>query len=239
MKSAFCFALVALCVGLPFVAEAQTPPAAPLISGTRLELQARGESRAVPDIAIISAGVVTEAPDAASAMRDNAARMARAMAALKRAGLADKDIQTQSISLSPQYRYVENKPPVITGYQASNQLSLRFRDIGKSGDILDILVREGINQINGPNMSVDKPEAAMDAARLAALKIVQARANLYAKATGMSVKRIISISENADAGGGPVPVMMSARMDMAEAKTSIAPGEQAIGVTVSVVFELQ
>ena len=126
---------------------------------------------------------------------------------------------------------------MITGYQASNQLSVRFRDISKSGDVLDVLVREGINQINGPNLTVDKPEAALDAARLSALKILQARANLYAKATGMTVKRIISISENADYGGGPVPIMLQA--NMAEAKTGIAPGEQAMGVTVSAVFELQ
>lgn len=238
MKFPLFACLSALALAAPAVAEAQTP-VAQVMSGTRLELQARGESRVVPDVAIISAGVVTEAPDAATAMRDNAARMARAMAALKKAGLADKDIQTQSISLSPQYRYVENKPPVITGYQASNQLSVRFRDIGKSGDILDVLVKEGINQINGPNLTVDKPEAALDAARLLALKTLQARANLYAKATGMSVKRIISISENADYGGGPVPMMTMARGDMAEAKTSIAPGEQAIGITVSAVFELQ
>ncbi len=237
MKSAIYAALTLLALTVPSVGEAQTTPTAQAISGTRLELQARGESRVVPDIAIISAGVVTEAPDAATAMRDNAVRMARAMVALKKAGLADKDIQTQSISLSPQYRYVENKPPVITGYQASNQLSIRFRDISKSGDVLDVLVREGINQINGPNLTVDKPEAALDAARLSALKILQARANLYAKATGMTVKRIISISENADYGGGPVPIMLQA--NMAEAKTSIAPGEQAMGVTVSAVFELQ
>ncbi len=240
MKTYLLAGLAAIALMSPVMAEAQITPPTQIIAGTRLDVQARGESRVVPDIAVISAGVITEAADAATAMRDNAARMSRAMAALKKAGVADKDIQTQSVSLSPQYRYVENKPPVITGYQASNQLSIRFRDIGKSGDILDVLVKEGINQINGPNLTVDKPEAAQDAARLSALKILQVRAALYAKATGMTVKRIVSISESVDYSGGPVPMMMARGMaDSAEAKTSIAPGEQSIGVTLSAVFELQ
>jgi uncharacterized protein len=209
------------------------------IAGTRLELQARGESRVVPDIATITAGVVTQAPDAATAMRDNATRMARVFAALKRAGLGDKDIQTQSVSLSPQYRYNNNETPVIIGYQASNTVAVRFRDIGKSGAVLDVLVKEGANQINGPTLSVDNPDAAQDAARLSALKILQARAALYAKASGMQVKRIVSLTESMDGGGGPVPMMAMARDASAEAKTSIAPGEQGIGVTVSAVFELQ
>jgi uncharacterized protein len=235
-------AFAALALMTPAMSEAQvTPSQVQTITGTRLDLQARGESRVVPDVALISAGVVTQAADAGTAMRDNASRMARVMAALKKAGVADKDVQTQSISLSPQYRYVENQAPTITGYQASNQLSVRFRDIGKSGAILDVLVKEGINQINGPSMMVDKPEAAQDSARLEALKILQARAALYARAAGMTVKRIVSLSESVEYSGGPVPVM--ARMAVSdasgEAKSSIAPGEQAIGVTVSAVFELQ
>ena len=87
------------------------------VSGTRLELQARGESRVVPDIAVVSAGVVTQAADASTAMRENAARMSRVFAALKQAGIAEKDIQTTSVNLSPQYRYNNNEAPVITGYQ--------------------------------------------------------------------------------------------------------------------------
>jgi uncharacterized protein len=241
MKNLWLGGLAMIAVVAPTVAEAQmTPSPVQTISGTRLDLQARGESRVVPDIALISAGVVTQASDAGGAMRDNAARMARVMTALKKAGVADKDVQTQSVSLSPQYRYVENQAPVITGYQASNQLNVRFRDIGKSGAILDVLVKEGINQINGPTMMVDKPEAAQDAARLDALKAVQARAALYARATGMTVKRIVSISESVEYSGGPAPMMARMAMsDGAEAKTSIAPGEQSIGVTISAVFELQ
>lgn len=210
------------------------------ISGTRLELQARGETKVVPDMAVISAGVVTQSTDASTAMKENAARMARVFSALKAAGIADKDIQTTSVSLSPQYRYANNEAPVITGYQASNTVSVRFRDIGKSGQVLDVLVRQGANQINGPSLVVENPEAAQDKARIEALKTLQARAALYAKTSGLQVKRIVSLSESVDYNPGPMPIMARAAMaDMAEAKTSISAGEQAVGVTLSAVFELQ
>lgn len=215
--------------------HAQPVPPAP-ISGTRLELQARGEVRVTPDIAVVSAGVVTQATDASTAMRDNAARMSRVFAALKQAGIAEKDVQTTSVSLSPQYRYANNEAPVITGYQASNTVSVRFRDIAKSGQVLDVLVKQGANQINGPMLEVDSPTAAQDKARLDAIRILQARAALYAKATGMQVKRIVSISESVDYTPGPIPM---ARMAMAAEKTDISAGEQSIGVNVSAVFELQ
>ncbi|MEY2927865.1 MAG: hypothetical protein RL367_2342 [Pseudomonadota bacterium] len=222
------------------MSDAQTIPTAAL-AGTRLDVTARGEVHRVPDVAVISAGVVTQAADAGSAMRDNAARIARVIAALKKAGIADKDIATSSISLSPQYRYNNNEPPVITGYQANNQLTIRFRDIGKSGAVIDALVKEGANQVNGPTLEIDKPEAALDEARIAATKAARARADLYASAFGMKVKRVISIAEQDGFAQQPMPMMMarSAAADGGEAKTAVMAGEQAIGVTVSIVFELQ
>jgi uncharacterized protein len=208
------------------------------ITGTRLDLSARGEVRVIPDVALINAGVVTQSADASTAMSQNAAKMQRVMTALNKAGVAAKDIQTQSVSLSPQYRYAENQPPVITGYQAANQLNVRFRDIARSGAILDVLVKEGVNQLSGPTLTLDKPEAAMDAARISALKTLRARAELYAKAAGLSVKRMVVMSEMGDES--PQPKFMQARMMAAEEPSSqIAPGEQAIGVTLNVVFELQ
>ncbi len=220
--------------------DAQTANYNHQIAGTRLDLTARGESIVVPNIAIINAGVMTNAVDAAGAMQGNADQMARVMAALKKSGVAPKDIQTQAVNLSPQYRYEENKPPVVTGYQASNTVTIRFRDIAKSGAILDTLVREGANQINGPTMTLENPAAALDSARLQALKTLQSRAQAYAKAAGLTVKRIVAISENADYNNIPVPISTAA-MDAssAQAKTSVSPGEQSIGVTLSAVFELQ
>jgi uncharacterized protein YggE len=194
----------------------------------------------VPDIAIISAGVVTRAATARAALEQNAARMERVRAALKRAGIADRDIQTSNISLNPEYRYAENQAPKLVGYTASNQVSVRFRDIARSGDILDALVAEGANQINGPSLTIDKPEEALDEARTKALAAGRARAELYARSLGMRVVRLLSVSES---GGSypvppPMPVMAEARAQAAYA-TKIDPGEQKLSMTLGMTFELQ
>lgn len=236
MKSLPALALLAAAVP----ASAQVPvPVLPQITGTLLEISAQGESRRTPDLATITAGVVTQAAEAATAMRENAARMDRVVAALKRAGVADRDVRTASISLSPQYRYGENQPPIITGYQASNTATVRFRDIARSGTILDALVATGANQINGPELGLDNPNAAMDEARLDAVAKARARADLYAKAAGLRVKRILSISEGVYDFPRPMPLNMRSMAVAQDAESKILPGEQQIGVALTVRFELE
>jgi hypothetical protein len=115
----------------------------------------------------------------------------RVLSALKRAGIEERDIQTSSINLNPEYRYQDNRTPQLVGYSASNQVSIRFRDIRNTGKILDALVAEGANQINGPTLTIDKPEAALDEARLKALANGRARAEVYARAlAGASPHRV-------------------------------------------------
>lgn len=237
MKSLLPLAMAA--VAAPAMAQT-TPMPVQQISGTVLDVSAQGESRRTPDVAAISAGVVTQAVDAASAMRENATRMDRVIAALKKAGVADRDMKTASISLQPQYRYQENKPPAITGYQATNTVNVRFRDIAKSGAVLDALVATGANQINGPELTLDDPAAAMDEARLDAMAKARARAALYAKAAGLKVKRILAISEGGMEMPRPMPIMMRAQAmagDAAESK--VLAGEQSLTVNLSVRFELE
>jgi uncharacterized protein YggE len=225
---------------VPLAAQSTVTVPVVAITGTQLDIVARGKTTRVPDVATISAGVVTQAADAATAMRDNAARISRVVAALERAGVAERDIQTSTISLSPQYRYKDGEAPQIMGYQANNTVSVRFRDIARSGAILDALVREGANQINGPDLSIDKPEAAMDEARVAAMKEARARAELYAKAAGMRVKRILSISESGDyPPPRPMPMMAMRVQSEAAADSKIAAGEQDVEMTLSVRFELE
>ncbi|HVI98944.1 MAG TPA: SIMPL domain-containing protein [Sphingomonas sp.] len=223
-------------------AAAQTHPAAPAIlpDGTLLDVAAEGKSTRVPDLATIRAGVVTQAATAAAALSDNAQRMDRVLSALKAAGVATRDIATANVQLSPQYRYGENQPPAITGYQATNSVSIRFRDIARSGAILDALVKQGANQIDGPNLSLDNPDAALDEARADAVKRARARAELYANAAGLHVDRIISISEEGDNAGMPPPrpVMYAARAEAA-ADTAIVPGETDVTVRLSVRFLLK
>ncbi len=222
-------------------ANAQTPVTVePMIpaAGTVLDVSAEGRTTRVPDVATIRAGVVSQAATAAAALSDNAQRMNRVLAALKKAGVAPRDIATASVGLSPQYRYAENQPPVITGYQATNSVSVRFRDVAKSGLILDALVGEGANQIDGPNLSIDQPDAALDEARADAVKRARARAELYARAAGMRVTRIVSITENGENAGSPNPPMLMARASMAKDSTQIVAGEKDVTVNVSVRFLL-
>lgn len=230
-------ALLALGACSPMSSSAQTTPFV-ATDGTLLNVSAQGEAKRVPDIATISTGVVTRAPDANAAMRANAEQMAKVVAAIKAAGIADKDVQTSGINLNPTYQYRENQPPSITGYEANNTVSMIVRDIPKLGKILDSLAAVGANQINGPSFDVDKKDEALDEARRKAVESAQARAQMYAKTLGMKVRRIVSISETGRFSP-PVPMM---RMQMAKAEaaadTSISPGENTLSINLDVVFEL-
>jgi hypothetical protein len=232
-------ATVALAVSIPGVANAQGAAIVSPVSGTRLDVSSTGEVSRIPNLAIISAGVQTLQPTATAAIEDNATRMERVRAALKRAGIADRDVQTSSINLNPEYRYVENQPPVLTGYRASNTVNVKFRDLKRSGAILDALVKEGANQLNGPTLTIDQPEAAYDEARVKAIAVGQRRAELYAGALGKRVVRILSISESGASVPGPMPIAFARDASVSSAKTQIEPGIQDIQVTVSISYELQ
>ena len=225
---------------MPSAALAQQSTINQTITGTRLDVSATGEVTRVPDLAIISAGVITRSATASNAIQQAATRMTRVREALRQAGIADRDIQTSNISLNPQYTYVQNQPPKLNGYSASNQLTVRFRDIANTGKILDALVAEGANQINGPNLTIEKPEAALDEARAKAVAMGRARAELYARSLGLRVVRVVSVSESGGyAPPPPMPpmVMMAERSQAADSK--IDPGEQKLQVNVAMTFELQ
>lgn len=252
--------LIMMCASLP--AAAQTSVAAPALSAgaTLLSVTAEGQSRRPPDLALFSAGVVTQAATAAEALASNAARMDRVMAALRRAGIETRDLQTAAVTLQPRYSDPERDaqvrarelrqpyvPPAqpdaprIIGYEARNSLSIRLRRLGQMGRVIDTLAVEGANQIDGPNFTVEDQRAALDEARTEAVAHARARAELYARAAGLKVARILSISES----GGFYPVnqiVVTGRMAGPAAPppppTPIAPGEVALGVSLSVQFEL-
>ena len=205
--------------------QAATPHAMPA-DGTLLSVSATADARRVPDVATLSTGVVTQAADANAAMRANALQMDRVMAAVRAAGIAERDIQTSGISLNPNYKYIENAAPAIV-------------DLSRLGKVLDTLVEQGANQVNGPSFEVDKPEAAYDEARIAAIKQAQARAQTYADALGMRVRRIVSISEGGAGFPRPMPMMRAMAADAGMAReTSVSPGESTLSVSLEVVFEL-
>ena len=236
--------LLALSLALGTSMTAHAAPSSPSIAaaaeGTLLNISANAEATRVPDVATLSAGVVTQAADGNSAMRQNAQQMDKVLAAIKAAGIAERDVQTSGVSLNPQYRYADNEAPKITGYQASNTVSLKVRDIAKLGKVLDALAAQGANQINGPSFEIDQPEPVYDEARLAALKKAQARAETYAKSLGLRVRRIVSISEGSQGGFRPMPMMAMAagRANKMEMDTAVSPGETTVSVNLDVVFEL-
>lgn len=231
--------IVAGSAGIAGAASAQTAPAADAVfRATTLNLSAYGEVRQRPDQATISLGVTTEAPTAAEAMRLNAARMIQVIAALKKGGVADRDIQTSGLSLNPQYVYQENLPPRLTGYQASNTVTIVVRDLAKLGQAVDAAVTSGATNVGGVSFGMQDPSAAEDAARLAAARNLQARADLYAKAMGYRVARLVTFSE----GGGysppaPMPVFAMARAEKADA-TPVEAGELRVRIDVTATFEL-
>ena len=220
----------------PLAARAQTTAAAE--TPTTVSLSAFGEVKSMPDEATISLGVQSKAATAAQAMGDNAETMNRVIAALRARGLPSKATQTSNISLSAQYDYEQNQPPRLSGYLASNEVAITVDDLGKLGSTLDAVVGAGANQISGISFGLKDTGAAEDAARLAAVKALRAKADLYAGATGYRVGRLLALNE-----GGPVteplrPVMMVRAMAAAPSPTPVAPGELTTRIDISAVYEL-
>jgi hypothetical protein len=239
---------LALALALPgtaAMAQIQSPVGTLAPTSTLLSVNAEARVARAPDLAVFSAGVTSQGKTAGEALSANSADMNRVIAALKRAGIADKDIQTSNLNLNPVYAppvvgpngQVVGGEPRIVGYQVNNTVTVRQRDLRNFGRVLDTLVEAGANQVNGPSFELDQSDAALDEARVAAMAKARARAELYARAAGLKVKRIISISE----GGGyspPMP-MVYAKAAMADsAATPVAPGEVNLSATVAVQFEL-
>lgn len=248
MKRLFLFAAAAAAL-IPLAAQAQVMSNSPVVSAgnTLLNIAAEGKSARTPDLAVFTAGVTTQGKTAGEALTENAQRMTSVIAALRKAGIAERDIQTSNLSVNPVYGQRKRLPdgtyeqddPVIIGYQASNQVSVRQRKLDQYGKVIDTLVAAGANQVNGPSFQIDSPDGALDEARIEAMKKARARADLYAKAAGLRVVRILSISENAG-WAPPQPPVLFARAEMASAPKSspVAAGELEMTVTVNVSYEL-
>ncbi len=217
--------------------EAPPPPHAP--KPTTLEVMATADVNAAPDVATISSGVVTNAATAAAALAQNAEAMNKVFAALKALGIPAQDIQTHGLSISPQYAYKENEAPTVSGYQASNNVNIRLTKLETVGSVIDALVKEGANQINGPTFGIDKQDPLLDAARTEAITKARARATLMATAAGLKLGRIVSITENATGGfQPPMPMMRMSAMAAEAAPTTVAAGQLNLTASVTVVFEL-
>ena len=191
---------LAAAVAIPAVAAAQQQPqvAVPPVQGTLLTVSAEGKVEGQPDMATINLGVTTEAQTAAAALADNARRMTALTAALRRAGVAERDIQTSNVSVSPQQQYRENEPPLTTGYQANNTVTAKVRNIDNTGRVIDAAVAAGGNNVNGVSFSYANPDEQLDAARRNAIAEARRRAEIYASALNLRVTRVVAVQE----GGG-------------------------------------
>lgn len=248
----------------PLSAAAQQHTPVPLVAAGNavLTVTAEGRSLRSPDLALFNAGVATQGKTAEEALSANSSAMERVIAQLKRSGIAERDIQTSNLTVEPLYsdpnrdaalaaRY-SGQPyqpppdagvPKIIGYRANNSVSVRQRDLKRFGAIIDALVSAGANQVNGPSFTMDDPEPALDEARVEAMRKARQRGELYARAAGLKVVRIISINEG---GGyyGPPPVAFvrgtggGAPPPPPPPPAPIQPGELQMNATVTVQFEL-
>lgn len=222
----------------PALAQPAGAEAEAMFRTTTLSLSAEGEAKVAPDLARISLGVTNQAATAAEAVRANAGQMGRVVAALRSAGVGERDISTAQLSINPQYAYEQGSPPRLTGYQATNQVTVTARDLGKLGAILDAAVAAGANAAGGASFDLADRRPVEDEARLAAVKALQAKAELYARATGYRIVRLVSLGEGAAYGGPPPPVPMARSLAEGVPVTPVSPGEMTIQETVTGLFEL-
>jgi uncharacterized protein YggE len=193
-----------------------------------------------PDMATVFAGVSTRAQTAVAAMKQNATKMTAVVAKIKALGVAEDDIQTAGINLSPQYDYNQaTQSQVFRGYVASNRVSVKLRKIDNAGPVLDALVAAGANDIGGPEFSVDDDAAYRAEARRNALKRAEAQANEYARLTGYSGIKLLEINESISGQQPPMPLLRSVKLEAAQdAATPVQPGLVGTVVNLTVKYEL-
>ncbi|MGB9114888.1 SIMPL domain-containing protein [Bradyrhizobium sp.] len=235
MKHRLCLAAtlataVAAATLLAAPARAQTePPAAISVTG-------EAKISAPPDLAQIDGGVTSEAKTAREASDANNAAMGKVLLALKGAGIEEKDYQTSRLSLQPQSSSSKaSGPPTIVGYRASNRVTIRLRDVTKLANVIDTLVGAGANDIGGINFMVSQASKLLDEAREKAIADARRKAEIYAKAAGVTLGAPLSISE----GGAPAPIAFRRMAAGVPESAPVAPGEETLQVTVSVSWAIK
>ena len=198
-----------------------------------------GRAAAAPDMAVINIGVRTEAPNAAAALRQNSADMSATIKKLKDLGVAEKDIQTSGLSINPRYDYEKNRSqPEVIGFTASNNVTVRLRDLSSAGSVIDQAVQSGANSLGGISFSFSDPKPLYDDARRDAVADAKAKAKLLTDAADVRLGKLLSIQEGY--AQAPQPKMYSARMEMAaDAAVPMEAGESEVNVTVSLIYEIE
>jgi uncharacterized protein len=232
MKRSMSFAaalVTATLFAAPALAEADFPSA--------ISVTGEAQVSAPPDLAQLDAGVASDGKTAREAAEANNAAMSKVLAALKGAGLEDKDYQTSRLSLQPQYAPNRPGPSPIVGYRASNRVSIKLHDVAKVASVIDTLVTAGANDVGNINFTVTQASKLLDDAREKAIADARRKAEIYAKAAGVTLGAPLSISEE----GAPAPVFRAKMMRAApmETSTPIAQGEETLSVTVAVTWAIK
>lgn len=197
-----------------------------------------GTTAARPDTAEVTAGVVTQAVTAAQALAQNSTGMDRVLKAVAALGIADRDVQTIHFNVVPQRRQgrQEPQPPEIVGYEVSNQVRVKVRDLALLGRLLDTLVGQGANALGGISFSVGEPAPVLDQARMKAMADARRKAEVYARAAGVTLGPLRSIRETTAAIprlGGEVS------RAMAMSAVPVAPGEEEFQAGVTVTYAIK
>lgn len=241
MPSTLKAALPALFLALaPLAAQAQEAASAPADLPRVIQVVGEGRATAAPDMARISLGVSHQAKTAGEAMDAMSAGTSAVLARLGAMGVNQADIQTGQLMLEPAYNY--NTPdgtPEMIGFIATQMLDVKVRDIGKLGEVLDAVVSDGANRVNGVTFDVADPKAATDEARRDAVADAHDRAELYAEAAGVTLGDLVSISEST-VYAPPMP-MYDARGGAAAAAESVpvAPGQLSLMTNVTVTYAIE
>lgn len=205
--------------------------------GTIVSVVGVGEVKQVPNQATLTAGVSTLSPTAQAALQGNSAIMQKLLAALKALNIPDKNIQTTQLSVYPQMQYDEGQPPKVTSYQASNQVSIQVDQLDQLGPVIDALVTQGANNIQGPQFNVANKDQLLSQARQLAVQNARQQAQEYAQALGMKVKRVVSVGQSTQLS--PQPPMPMMAMSEAARSTPVMSGEHTVNVEVGMVVELE
>ena len=206
-------------------------------SERRIVVSGEGVVSAEPDMATVFVGVSRQARLADAALQSASEAAAAVLARLEAEGIEPRDIQTRSIGLSPQYaRSNDGSQPRVTGYVASNDLMVRVRSFDRLGAVLNAIVEDGANMMNGLSFDVAERSALEQAARTQAVEIAREKAEVLALAARVTLGPVLTISEG---GAGPVPFSADAGMMMeARSAVPVAGGEIDVRASVTMVFEI-
>lgn len=190
-----------------------------------------------PDVADLRLGVSVARPTVDSARADAAAAMTAILAAIRGAGVAARDIRTTLVSVQPRYDYRDGKPPLLTGYELSNQVSVTIRDLANLGGVIDGSLTAGATSMDSLSFRVDDPTEPERAARLAAMAQARSRADVLAEAAGVTITGVGDVVEGG--GGSPgYPQPKAARMMLADSATPVEGGTTEISVSVTVTYRI-